>query len=544
MGAFPTAMSLTASFMSAILLLGTPAEMYTYGTMYWDIIGGYFLAMASAAYLYTPVFFNLQVTSAYQYLELRFSRAVRTLASLLVTVQLCIYMAIVVYAPALALGQVTGIDVYLAVTGMFLICIFYTALGGMKAVMWTDTLQVLIMGTAMIVLVIKGVTDAGGHQVVWEAAVNGSRVEFFNFSMDPRERHTVWGLVIGGYFTWIALYGTNQAQIQRYVSVPTLKQAQKAIWINFLNLSALMSICCYAGLIVYSKYKDCDPLVSKKIQRADQIIPLFVMETVGKIPGLTGLFIAGVFSGALSTVSSGINALSATALEDFVKMFYPNMKEDAATVVSKLLAVLFGLISFGLVFIAAQMGGVLQAANSIFGMIGGPLLGIFTLGMFFPWSTNKGALTGGIISISCMFWLGIGTNLAMLRGALVTPRLPISIDLCGGNVTLFQSRTGERGGLVEFYRISYIWYSMIGCIIVVVVGLITSFLTGKQQSRQLNAKMISPAVDAAMRKIFSVKFLRRIDWELDTLLSNESSDKLQLKVTYTSGGLPKCEVFN
>ncbi|CAL4117051.1 unnamed protein product, partial [Meganyctiphanes norvegica] len=141
MGTFPIAMSLVASFMSAITLLGTPSEVYKYGTLYWLIGFSYFLVMPAAAYLYLPVFVDLEVTSAYEYLEIRFHRYIRLLGSGVFILQMVLYMAIVVYAPALALEQVTGLDAILSCALICFVCIFYTTIGGIKAVLWTDTVQ-------------------------------------------------------------------------------------------------------------------------------------------------------------------------------------------------------------------------------------------------------------------------------------------------------------------------------------------------------------------------------------------------------------------
>ncbi|CAG7836014.1 unnamed protein product [Allacma fusca] len=533
MSTFPMAMSLIASFMSAITLLGTPAEMYQYGTQYWVIAISYFFVMASAAYLYLPVFFKLQVTSAYEYLELRFAKPVRLLGCFTFTLQMSIYMAIVVYAPALALSQVTGINVWIATTGIFVVCIFYTALGGMKAVMWTDTFQVVVMFGSMLVVIIKGAIDIGGDSAVWEAASQGNRIEFFNWNMDPRERHTLWNLIIGGYFTWIAIYGVNQSQVQRYLTVPTIKMAQTAIWANFVGLTALLSICCYAGLVVYAKYHGCDPLLTKRIEASDQLFPLFVMEILGDVPGLPGLFVAGIFSGALSTVSSGLNSLAAIALEDVCKSIWTDMTEETATKFSKWLAVAFGIISFGLVFVAAQLGGVLQAALSIFGMVGGPLLGVFTLGMFFPWANAKGAFTGTITALTFMFWLGFGANINIQNKTLVIPKKEFSVEDCPVQQNVTAPSLGEFGGVLEFYRLSYMWYSMIACIVVLVVGLTVSFLTGPQDPRKLSPELISPPINAMMKKLFSKKFLKKIKWELGKDL--KSKDESLKPVSISNG---------
>ena len=157
-----------------------------------------------------------------------------------------LYMAIVVYTPALALSQsklknvikfgcgliviyciVTGFQVDLACVVIFIVCIFYTTLGGIKAVMWTDTFQSAVMFGSFLAVIIKGNYDAGGAERVFDLNYQTDRIELFNFDPDMTVRHTVWGLLIGGYFTWISIYGINQTQVQRYLTVPKMEMAVK-----------------------------------------------------------------------------------------------------------------------------------------------------------------------------------------------------------------------------------------------------------------------------------------------------------------------------
>merc|ERR1719193_1988205 len=319
MGTIPMTMSLVASFMSAITLLGTPAELYVSGTQYVALVLAYPFVMGATAHMFLPVYEALQVTTSYEYLELRFHKSVRILAGVCFTLQMVLYMAIVVYAPALALSQVTGFDLDIACAVIFIVCIFYTAIGGIKAVMWTDTFQALCMFGSFLAIIIKGNSDAGGASVVFDRNYQSGRVELFNFKADMRNRHTVWSLIIGGFSTWVSVYGINQTQVQRYLTVKKSSQAVKAIWLNVLGIGSLLLICAYAGLVVFAFYHDCDPITTKQVLKKDQLFPLFVMQVMGDFPGVPGLFVAGVFSGALSTVSSGLNSLGAVFLRDILE---------------------------------------------------------------------------------------------------------------------------------------------------------------------------------------------------------------------------------
>ncbi|XP_069172585.1 sodium-coupled monocarboxylate transporter 2 [Procambarus clarkii] len=500
MTTFPVAMSLIASFMSAITLLGTPSEVYQFGFIYWLIIFSYMLVMPAAAHLYFPVFYNLQVTSAYEYLEKRFHRAVRWLGSFVFIIQMSLYMAIVVYAPALALAQVTGFDVYVSVSLICFVCIFYTTLGGMKAVLWTDALQTLIMYASIIFVIIKGAIDVGGFSTVWERNVESGRAQLIDFDPDPTTRHTFWTLVIGGYFTWISIYGVNQAQVQRYLSVQTKQMAINALWINLVGLVILMVTCSFGGMVVYAKYYDCDPIQAGVVTKADQLFPLFVLDTLGQWKGLPGLFVAGIFAGTLSTVSSGMNSLAAIVLEDFVKSgCYPGISDNASTWVSRGLSLFFGLLTFALVFVAERLGNILSAALSIFGMVGGPLLGVFTLGMFFPWANATGAFVGEIVSLIFMFWIGVGHQMGKASGQIKLESMPTSIDGCQ-NLTILEPAflhehgDEEPGEALALYRLSYMWYSATGCFTVIIVGMLVTLVTGKQDVRAVDPRCLSPAV--------------------------------------------------
>ncbi|XP_033749429.1 LOW QUALITY PROTEIN: sodium-coupled monocarboxylate transporter 2-like [Pecten maximus] len=361
MNPLPVSLSLLASFMSAITLLGVPAEMYNYTTMYWWIGLGYLFVAFGAAHVFIPIFYRLRVTSAYEYLEFRFSKGVRTAGSLTFSVQMLLYMALVLYAPSLALNAVTGFTLWGSVIAVGAVCTLYTCLGGMKAVLWTDTFQVIMMFAGLIAILIKGSIESGGVGLAWQRAADSGRVVFDDFDPNPAKRHSVWSLVIGGTFTWVAIYGVNQAMVQRCCTCSSLKKAQLAIWVNFPGLCLILYLCCLIGMVMYGFYSRCDPFKFGLVQSSDQLLPLFVMDVLGTAQGFPGLFVASLFSGALSTISSGLNSLSAVVLQDIIKSYFlPNLSEQRATLVSKILALVFGVICLGLTYVASLLGGVLQ----------------------------------------------------------------------------------------------------------------------------------------------------------------------------------------
>jgi insulin-like growth factor 2 mRNA-binding protein 1 len=151
----------------------------------------------------------------------------------------------------------------------------------------------------------------------------------------------------------------------------------------------LLAICSYAGLLIYATYYECDPLTTKLVKAKDQLLPLLVMDLLGNYPGLVGMFVAGVFSAALSSLSTGLNSMSAVMLEDFFKPFAQRpLTESQTKYIMRSVVVIFGAICVALVFVVQRLGSVLMLSMSLGSIAQGPLLGVFTCGVMFPWVTG------------------------------------------------------------------------------------------------------------------------------------------------------------
>ncbi|XP_066295568.1 sodium-coupled monocarboxylate transporter 1-like [Branchiostoma lanceolatum] len=516
MPTLPVMMSLLASFISAVTVLAGPAEVYRNGTMFWFFAVSGSLSMVLVARLFVPTFYNLGLTSTYEYLEIRFSKTVRLLCTVLFVVNMLVYMGLVLYTPSLALNAVTGLTLWGAVLGMGLVCTFYTALGGMKAVMWTDTFQVFVMVAGFLAVIIQGTIEAGGPARVWEINRQGQRLEFFNFDPDPRVRHTTWNILVGGSFFRCAMYAVNQAQVQRYLCCPSIKKAQQALYWNIPGLIVFIFFAVLSGMVMYARYYNCDPKTMGYISSSDQMMPYFVMDILSQFPGMPGLFTACVFSAALSTMDSGLNALAAVALEDFVKPCFPNFSDERYTWISKVLAMLFGLLTILMAFIASNLGPVFSAVISLFGMIGGPILGIFVLGMMFPCANKWGGLIGLLFSLFITLWIGMGKIVWPMSGL----QPPISIEGCPADLpanatanfttspvmptstALYNFTTPAGPTVVEYppesalYELSYIYLGAVATLSCVIVGLLVSLVTGPQDPKQVDPKLIVPFYDS------------------------------------------------
>nr|XP_056701810.1 sodium-coupled monocarboxylate transporter 1-like [Euleptes europaea] len=484
MHAVPVALSLTASFMSAVTVLGTPAEVYRFGARFSVFALTYLLVVVLSAEIFLPVFYRLGITSTYEYLELRFNKYLRLCGTAIFIIQTILYTGIVIYAPALALNQVTGFNLWGAVVATGVVCTFYCTLGGLKAVVWTDVFQVGIMVAGFSSVIIRAVVVQGGIGRILNDSYHGERLNFWEFDPNPLQRHTFWTIIIGGTFTWLGVYGINQSQVQRYIACKSRFQAKISLYINLLGLWAILACAVLCGLAMYSIYKDCDPWTAKCVSAPDQLMPYLVQDILHTFPGMPGLFVASAYSGTLSTVSSSINALAAVTVEDLIKPYFASLTERKLSWISMGMSLFYGGVCIAMAGVASLLGGLLQAALSIFGMVGGPLLGLFSLGILCPFANPVGAFTGLLGGFTASLWVGIGAQIYSPRPQNSMP-LNLSTEYCNktglgteGNWTTLMPDT-ERPILADYwYSLSYLYFSTLGTLVTVAVGIVGSLLTG------------------------------------------------------------------
>lgn len=205
----------------------------------------------------------------------------------------------------------------------------------------------------------------------------------------------------------------------------------------------------FSGLVIYGKYRNCDPVTLGIIERHDQLMPYYVLDTLSHIPGLTGFFVACIFSGSLSTLSSGFNALAAITWEDYLKK---NLKisENISVHVVKLLAMFYGLLAISFSFVMGRLGTVMQASLALSGSLSGPIFGLFFLGMFFRCVNAKGVMIGAIF--------GQAVALFISFGSIITPRphisLPTTYDNCSSSIyeEYIQNRTFPESRFISYYH--------------------------------------------------------------------------------------------
>ncbi|XP_071398384.1 sodium-coupled monocarboxylate transporter 1 [Centroberyx affinis] len=500
MTAVPVAMSLTASFMSGITVIGTPAEAYRFGAAFWLFGFSYAIMSTVTAEIFVPFFYRLGITSTYEYLEMRFNRSIRIIGTTMYIIQTALYTGLVIYAPALALNQITGLDLWGVLVATGVVCILYCTLGGLKAVIWTDVLQMVIMLAGFVAVIARGAVLQGGLGRIWEDAGHGGRLDAFDFDPDPLKRHTFWTIVVGGSVMWTSIYSINQSQVQRYISCKTITHAKMSLYVNMIGLWVTVSLAVFSGLTMFSIYKNCDPLTNGDIGAPDQLLPYLVMDILAAYPGVPGLFVAAAYSGTLSTVSSSINALVAVTMEDFILPLWKNLTQKQVSWLNMGLSVFFGFLCIGMAGVASLMGSILQAALSVFGMISGPLLGLYLLGMFFRTTNSTGGLMGLIIGLVLTLWAGIGSQIYPPTDEKTKP-LPLSTAGCnntmGQNYTTLAPWTSPvtpqddgRPALADtWYSLSYVYLCLLGVLSTMVTGLLVSMITGGCKQKNLSSDL-------------------------------------------------------
>lgn len=183
---------------------------------------------------------------------------------------------------------------------MGLVCTLYTSIGGIKAVIWTDTFQIIVITGGLLTLLIKGVLEVGSVDLVIERVKEGQRMPYFNPDPDPTVKYTFWTLFVGGAMMTLTIYGSNQAMLQRYMSMPSLKHAEISLLLALPGSIFYQCLVCMLGLVMYAYYHTkCDPLMAGQITKRDQMVPLFLLDILSNYPGLPGLLVACIFSAAL-----------------------------------------------------------------------------------------------------------------------------------------------------------------------------------------------------------------------------------------------------
>jgi len=406
------ACSIFATMLSSLTYMSVPAKAYMTN---WEYLMGYpmiFLTSILVIYLILPFFRQIDATSAYEYLDKRFNRAARYFGSGFFVLFQVGRMAIVMFLSALALTAITPFTPAQCILIMGILSIIYSTLGGVEAVIWTDTIQtfVLLGGAILIFIMVILKLDGGMNEFINVAAEN-DKFKMANWDWDIFSYTTAafWVIVIGGFGQNLVSYGSDQAVIQRYMTTSSKKKAAKSILANGIISGPAGLLFFAVGTALFVFYKSRPEGIDPNFQN-DAIMPLFIVQEIPA--GLAGLIIAGVFAAGQSTISTSMNSISTTAVTDFIRPWNLLKSEKAYLNMARLLTLFFGAVGTGLalIFASADIKSLLDQFFAILGLFGGALGGIFLLGMFTKRARGRGAVIGAIIGAISLFFVSRYTD--------------------------------------------------------------------------------------------------------------------------------------
>ncbi len=390
--------SLYATGTSAISYIATPA--YSFANQ-WLLLANNVVGMIGTVFVaiwIVPLIRRLSLMSVYHYLEMRFHPHIRVLASALaIVLQLGGRMSIVLFLPSLAMSAVTGINVTYAILIMGVVTILYTALGGMKAVIWTDCIQVAVMlGGAFVAFGYIVMHVDGGLGEMFRTAMADDKMRTFDWSFNITQA-TVWGFLMLNILG-VLVYPQDQVMMQRVLSTKSDKAAGKSVW----TLAAIVvpgNLAFFGiGTALYVFYKQ-HPANLNPLLSIDSTFPQFI---AAELPaGITGLIIAGIFAASMSTLSSCINSVATLVSVDFYERYSKKATQKKTLKVAEFATIIGGMVGIGtaLLLARANIQSALETSFALGGLLGGGFAGCYALGIFTKRANWQGAMIGVAVSI-------------------------------------------------------------------------------------------------------------------------------------------------
>ena len=434
------AMSIVATETSTITFVSVPGVAFAKGGnfQFLQLVFGYMLGRVVISLIFIPLYFKGELQTVYQLLGDRFGTKVKMLASGLFVIMRNIADGIRLLLTAIVLAAVymsfnPGADQTMIIIGSIIllgiVMIVFTFYGGIEAVIWVEVVQLVIyIGGAVAAAVVLINNIDGGLSGAIAAGQQFDKFDVFDFNLDFTKTYTFWGGLIGGCFLTMSTHGTDQYLVQRYLCTDKPRSAATALLSSGAVVLAQFIGFLFIGVLLFAFY---GPYKSPEYAQAgapgsgiagtfpflkpDQVFPNFITEHMPA--GLSGLVVAAIFAAALS---SSLNSIAATAINDLYKPFRQNISDNQLLRLSGILTVVVGIIQIVIAVIFMQTGeSALNLALSVASLINGPILGVFLVGTFLKKAREKHALIGMSASIALMIYILLGTKIAWPWYALI-----------------------------------------------------------------------------------------------------------------------------
>ena len=448
--------SLYAANTSSISYIAIPAKSFETNWQYLTNNLVAVLGLMFVAVWIVPLLRRLNLMSVFQYLETRFHPVIRTIASgLFIAVQIGSRMSVILFLPSLAIATVTGIDVVWSIAMMGTFTIGYTALGGMKAVVWTDVVQLVVkMGGIVFAIAFIVYMLNGGVGELFAVAAAEDKMKLFDFSFDLTKA-TVWGFVFLTLFDVVLTFPKDQVLMQRVLSTRSDKDAGRSIWM-FAAITIPGGFMFYmVGTALYAFYKShpdrLNPLLS-----IDATFPLFI---AAELPmGVRGLIIAGILAAAMATLSSIMNSVATLASVDFYEKWKKNPDPKGSVRFAEIMTVVAGLAGMGVAFVLSRydIHSLFDISIELASLLGGGFAGAYTLGMFTRRANWQGVAIGVVVAIAVTttawsmhlvhpyFYLAISILVCIVVGYLASWLFPAPSPQSLIGLTIHETRTATE----------------------------------------------------------------------------------------------------
>lgn len=466
---WPVALSLYMALFSTNSFLGVIGWLNRENGTIW--IGlqniGIVLAVPFVVWLYPSLFYKLNITTAYEYLEKRYNYTVRAVGAGLFLGARIMWLATMLYAASLLVSMMCSLTPehgfeYGQVWSLVIIGLigaFFGAVGGMRAIIWTDVIQFFILMGSVILMGAIAISNIGGVSEVVHIANEAGKFSppvAFSFT---EELSIVSGLLLG-MVSMIASSGSDQVLLQTYLTAKSAKEAKRSLKLSGFIIKPFSLIFPLLGVIIFVYYKT-NPGIAATMRVPDDALPVFILNVLPA--GVRGLAIAALLSALFTSLNAGMTALSAVVQVDFIQRWQKKALTDKQSVImGRLLIVLWGIIIISCALLIMQLGSsnnILQILNIVMYPFAGVLLGIFLLGLLTKRANGGGVLIGAI------------------AGFLITLSVPLSkfvvVNILGVDT---KSSSAFITGIIDLSNVSTFYYGALGVLMTIVIGYIASFL--------------------------------------------------------------------
>ena len=410
-------LSVFGTLLSAITFMAIPAKAFITDWSYFMLNMTAILITPVIAYIFIPYFAKLRISTAYEFLENRFNYTARALGSLSFILFQLGRIGIVLLLPSLAVSIVTGIPVEACILLMGILCIIYTAFGGIEAVIWTDVMQVIVLmgGSVLAIIWIMLHTEANFGEMI-DYASESNKFNIMNMELNFTDS-TFWVVFIGGLASALVTQGTDQTIVQRYLTSRNIKDSQKTVYTNAIMTLPATIIFFGIGTLLFIFYSEMPDRLSPSITNNDSIFPWYIVK---ELPiGVSGLLVAGIFSAAMSSISSSLNSVSTAFCSDFYQHFRPETADLRLLRIARLATITTGILGvlFALWMASSNIKSLWDEFYRYLGLFTGGLGGMFLLGMLTKKANAKGTLIGFVFSGVLIYYISNYTTINFLMYA-------------------------------------------------------------------------------------------------------------------------------